>query len=99
MLRKEPCGPRFAPGLKPELLSQYPEWQTLSHHVQWEYIAKAMANRKTQLMRKWSETINFMDQSDIVGLKKQIADSIFEQIRKLGEGKERLYLEYSKYED
>lgn len=84
---------------KPELLSQYPEWKTFSHHVQWEYISKAMANRKTQLMRKWSETINFMDQSDIVGLKKQIADSIFEQIRKLGEEKERLYLEYSKYED
>lgn len=84
---------------QPEKLAQYPEWQTLSHHVQWEYISKSMANRKTQLMRKWSETINFMDQSDIVGLKKQIADSIFEQIRKLGEEKERLYLEYSKYSD
>lgn len=84
---------------QPERLAQYSEWQLLSHHVQWEYVSKAMANRKTQLMRKWSETINFMDQSDIVGLKKQIADSIFEQIRKLGEEKERLYLEYSKYED
>lgn len=84
---------------QPEKLTQYPEWQTLSHHVQWEYISKGMANRKTQLMRKWSETINFMDQSEIVGLKKQIADSIFEQIRKLGEEKERLYLEYSKYSD
>ncbi len=84
---------------QPEKLAQYPEWQTFSHHVQWEYISKAMTNRKTQLMRKWSETINFMDQSDIVGLKKQIADSIFEQIRQLGEEKERLYLEYSKYSD
>lgn len=83
----------------PERLAQYPEWQTFSHHVQWEYISKGIANRKTQLMHKWSEAINFMDQSEIPELKKQIADSIFEQIRKLGEEKERIYLEYSKYDD
>jgi hypothetical protein len=80
-------------------LAQYPEWQTLSHHVQWEYIAKAMANRKTQLMRKWAEAINFMDQSEIPDLKKNIVDSIFAQIRTLSEEKERLYLEYSQFTD
>ena len=84
---------------QPEKLVQYPEWATFSHHVQWEYIAKAMANRKTQLMHKWAEAINFMDQSEIPELKKKIADSIFEQIRKLGEEKEKLYYEYSQYGD
>lgn len=84
---------------KPEYLSQFPEWKQMSHHVQWEYISKAIANRKTQLMRKWSEAINFMDQSEIPDLKKKIADSVFEQIRVLGEEKERLYYEYSQYTD
>lgn len=84
---------------KPDYLARFPEWGKMSHHVQWEYISKALANRKTQLMHKWSETINFMDQSEIPDLKKKIADSIFEQIRKLAEEKERLYYEYSQYYD
>ena len=84
---------------KPEFLSHYPEWKTFSKHVQLEYISKAIANRKTQLMRKWSEMINFMDQSEIPDMKKKMADNIFEQIRKLAEEKEKIYFEYLGEED
>ena len=84
---------------KPEFLAQYPEWKIFSKHVQLEYISKAIANRKSQLMRKWSEMINFMDQSEIPDMKKKMADSIFEKIRKLGEEKEKIYFEYLGNED
>ena len=84
---------------KPDFLAQFPEWGKLTHHMQFEYIAKALANRKRQLMQKWSEAVNFTNQSSIPDLQKQIASNIFDQIEKLGEEKEKLYLEYSKFTD
>lgn len=78
---------------KPEILAQFPEWTALSRHAQWEYIAKAIANRKRQLMDKWAEVINFTTCTPET--KKQMADNIFAQIAKLEEEKERLYYQYS----
>lgn len=84
---------------KPEFLAKFPEWQTYGHHVQFEYISKAIANRKRQLMQKWAEAVNFTNQSTIPDLQKKIASNIFDQVRQLGEEKEKLYLEYSNYTD
>lgn len=83
---------------KPEVLSGYPEWQRLSKYAQWELISQAVEHRRRQLMNKWAETDNFANFSNDPNLKQKTRENIQEQLRKLGEDKEKLYLEYSKTE-
>lgn len=79
---------------QPEFLDQYPEWKTFSKHVQLEYISKAIDIRRRQLIRKWSEIIEMMDQAEIPEMKQKSVANIFRQIKELAKEKERLYFEY-----
>ena len=43
---------------KPEFLATFPEWYTLSRHVQFQYIRTALENRRKQLLTQYAEINN-----------------------------------------
>lgn len=42
----------------PEYLSQYPEWQELDRHLQFQYISQAIINKRRQLRLQWANLAN-----------------------------------------
>ncbi|MDO8577232.1 MAG: hypothetical protein Q7R82_02705 [Candidatus Daviesbacteria bacterium] len=81
----------------PDYLATFPEWHTLSRHIQWEFINKALKNRERQIMQQYAAVNNVLDFS-----KKSEAQaalkSIEEQYKKFRDTKEKLLMEYSKPE-
>lgn len=79
----------------PDYLATFPEWHSLSRHIQFEYIRKALENRNQQLISQWAEINNLLDfrlkPNMQVALK-----NIEKQLKLLDKDKEKLYLEYSK---
>lgn len=81
---------------EPEILSQYPEWEKLSEYARFQLVTQGLETRRRQLFKKWSEIINFIDDSDNPRLQNETKTNIERQLKKLRSDKERLYLEYSK---
>jgi len=79
----------------PEFLATYPEWHKYSRHVQFEYIQKAIKNRKEQLTRQWAEVNNILDFSKKPHLK-EVLKNITKQLEAVEEDRESLFLKYSK---
>ena len=78
----------------PKFLSQYPEFVSLSPHVQFQYIRRALKNRRRQLVVQWAEINNVLD----FRLKPELRlalRNIEKKLKKLEEDMERLYLDYS----
>ena len=78
----------------PKSLSNFAEWHTLSTHIQWQLIRKALDIRHKQLITQYAELNNVLDMSKkphihgaMRNVEKQIAD--------LMKDRERLYVEYS----
>ncbi len=80
----------------PNLLSKYLEWENLSNYVRFQLITQGLENRRKQLFKKWSEIVNFIDDSDNPRLKEEAKNNIERQLKELRADKERLYWEYSK---
>ncbi|HVZ58920.1 MAG TPA: hypothetical protein VG935_04180 [Patescibacteria group bacterium] len=78
----------------PEYLGQFPEWHTLTRHIQFEYIRTALDNRNKQLIRQWAEITNVLDFSQKPHLKEAL-HNIEAQLEKLKQDKEDLYVKYS----
>lgn len=79
----------------PKYLANFAEWHTLSVHVQWQLIRKALNNRHSQLITQYAELNNVFDfrlkpdvQEAMKNIERQLKD--FEQDR------ERLFVEYSR---
>lgn len=79
----------------PSFLSTFAEWHTLSRHVQFQYIRRALDNRHRHLVTQWAEIFNMLDFSKKPELSYALKN-IQEQIKKLDKDRERLYIEYSK---
>lgn len=80
---------------KPEYLANFPEWHTLTRHIQFEYIRKAIDNRNRHLITQWAEITNVLD----FRLKPHLSEALKNiemQLQELRVDKEKLYLEYSK---
>ena len=78
-----------------EYLATFPEWHTLSRHVQFQFVKQGLDNRNKQLLTHWAETVNILDFSK----KPQLAEAlknIESQMKKLDRDREKLYLEFSK---
>ncbi len=78
----------------PEFLSTFPEWHTLSRHVQFQYIRKALDNRHKHLIVQYAEINNMLD----FRLKPHLNEALKnleKQIKILENDRERLYAEYS----
>lgn len=78
----------------PEYLSQFEEWQTLSPHIQWQLIRKALDTRRQQLITQYAELNNILDMSKKPHVQKAMKD-VEEQLQKVMDDRERLYIEYS----
>lgn len=79
----------------PAYLATFAEWHTLSKHIQFQYIRKALDNRERQLRVQWAEIVNFLDFSKKPHLKDAL-ENIQKQMKIVEKDREKLYLEYSK---
>ncbi|OGM04365.1 hypothetical protein A2124_02830 [Candidatus Woesebacteria bacterium GWB1_37_5] len=79
----------------PEYLATFPEWHTLSQHVQFQFVKQGLDNRNNQLVTSWAETVNMLDFSKKPHLAEALKN-IENQMKKLDRDRERLYLEFSK---
>ena len=79
----------------PNFLANFPEWHALSKHIQFQYIRRALDNRHKQLLTQYAELNNVLDLRNKPDVWKAIKN-VEEQLHKLLEEKERLFLEYSK---
>ena len=79
----------------PNYLATFPEWHTLSRHIQFQHIRTAVENRRHHLLQQWAEINNILDFSK----KPELADAlknIEKQLHEIEEDRERLFVEYSK---
>ena len=81
----------------PEYLASFPEWHTLSRHIQWEFIKKALQNRERQIMQQYAAVNNVLDFSKKPEAQAALKN-IEEQYKKFRDIKEKLLMEYSKPE-
>lgn len=79
----------------PKFLANFPEWHTFSRHVQFEYIRKALDNRRKQLLTHWAELNNVLDFRNKPEVWEALKNVEKQMHNLLGE-KERLFSEYSK---
>lgn len=78
---------------KPEFLSTFPEWQTISKHVQFQFIKQGLENRRHQLLQQYAEISNVLD----FRLKPELKDTlnnIHRQLKSLDNDFERISMEY-----
>ena len=78
----------------PEKLSNFSEWHTLSSHIQWQLVRKALDIRYRQLTTQYAELSNVLDYSkkpQIWGATKMVQ----KQIKSLEKDREKLYIEFS----
>ena len=78
----------------PKYLSNYPEWHTLSPHIQWQFIRKALDIRNRQLITHYAELNNVLDLSTKPAVHAAMKN-VEKQLKSLAQDKERLYIEYS----
>ena len=79
----------------PKFLANFPEWHTLSRHIQFQYIKTALENRHHQLLGQYAELHNVLDLRN----KPEVWEAIKnmeKQLHHILEEKERLFAEYSK---
>ena len=78
----------------PDYLSTFPQWHTISRHIQFQYIRTALDNRHRQLILHWAEINNMLD----FRLKPHLKDAlenIEKQLKILEKDRENLYTKYS----
>jgi len=79
----------------PKYLSIFPEWHTLSRHLQFQFIRRGLERRRQHLRVQWAEINNVLDFRLKPHLKEALLN-IQKQLKELDKDEERLYLEYSK---
>ena len=79
----------------PDYLATFPEWYKLSRHIQFQYIRKAIENRRGHLLTQWAEINNMLDFRLKPGLAEALKN-IEKQLKKLESDREDLYFKYSK---
>ncbi len=78
----------------PDFLATFPEWHSLSRHIQWEMIREGLKNRTKHLRRHWAEMVNqpnFSEKPHLAAAMKNIE----KQLSELQLDEERLQVEYS----
>lgn len=78
----------------PEYLQNFTEWHTLSPHIQWQFIRKALDIRNRQLITQYAELNNVLDLSKKPAVQ-QAMKNVEKQMQKLSKDREKLYIEYS----
>ena len=78
----------------PDVLQNFAEWHTISVHIQWQLIRKALDIRDRQLILQYAELNNALNLSKKPYVREAIKN-VERQLRDLAKDKERLYVEYS----
>lgn len=78
----------------PEYLQNFPEWHTLSTHIQWQFIRKALDIRNRQLITQYAELNNVLELSKKPAVQ-QAMKNVEKLLQKLSRDRERLYIQYS----
>lgn len=78
----------------PQFLQNFAEWHTLSPHIQWQLIRKALDTRRRQLLTQYAELNNALDLSKKPEVREAMR-KVETQMSHLAQEKERLYVEYS----
>lgn len=78
----------------PKFLQNFAEWHTLSVHIQWQLIRKALDIRHRQLITQYAELNNALDMSKKPYIREAM-ENVQKQLEKLRDDKEQLYVEYS----
>lgn len=78
----------------PEFLAQFPEWHGYPRYIQFEFIRKALTNRRKQLLTQWMEINKSNDYSKKPHLI-EASKNVEHQLSQLRQDKEALYTEYS----
>lgn len=79
---------------EPEYLSQFPEWQTFDRQIQYQYVIRAIQNRRKQLRLQWanlSNQLNFSEKPHLKTASKKVEKAISD----LNADEERLIVEYA----
>jgi hypothetical protein len=80
---------------KPDYLSTFPEWHTLSRHVQFQFIKQGLENRRHQLLQQYGQVSNVLDFRLKPELK-VVLDNIHKQLRKVEADFEKISEDYFK---
>lgn len=78
----------------PKFLSNFAEWHTLSTHIQWQLVRKALDIRHKQLVTQYAELNNALDFSKKPYIQEALRN-VERQISDLMKDRERLYVEFS----
>lgn len=78
----------------PKYLANFAEWHTLSVHIQWQLIRKALDIRQKQLITQYAELNNALNYSKKPHLH-EAAKNVEKQLANLSKDREKLYVEYS----
>lgn len=78
----------------PKFLANFTEWHTLSTHIQWQLIRKALDIRQRQLVTQYAELNNVLYFSKKPHIH-EACKSVEKQLADLRRNRERLYTDYS----
>lgn len=78
----------------PKFLSTFPQWQDLSDNIRFNYILRAIKNRRQFLRLNYAETFNVIDYSQKPELKK-VLEAINDRLDELQKEEEKYRIEYS----
>lgn len=78
----------------PSFLATFPEWATFSNNIRFNYIMRAIKNRKRFLQLNYAETFNVIDFSLKPELK-IVLQNIQNKLAEIQKDEEKLRLEYS----
>lgn len=79
----------------PKYLTKFEEWKDFARHTQFLYIKTALENIRKHLLSQWADISTILDFSK----KPELADTlknIENQLHKIEEDREILFVEYSK---
>ena len=79
----------------PDYLSTFPDWYTLSKHIQFQFIQTAMENRRKQLMQQYAAINNVLDFRLKPELKKPL-ENIMKQLKQIDSDFEEISISYFK---
>ena len=79
---------------EPEFLSQFPEWEKLDRQIQYQYILKAIDNRRRQLRLQWANLANQLDFSTKPHLK-EAQKKVEKALQDFNADEEWLIVEYA----
>jgi len=78
----------------PEILQNYPEWQSLGKHAQYQLIRRGLKNRRTHLRMQYAEVFNQPDFSRKPYLKPALK-KIEVALKELTAEEERMQIEFA----